>query len=373
LAAAAIYLCSRLVVILAINVAGIYLPPWQDGLWQAGPHWYDHLLRWDSEWYAGIATQGYRYNGDPHELQSVVFYPLYPLLSRFVAWVTGASPDVALLLVANVAAVGAVLLFCKLARQFLDDEAAVLAVAFLSFFPGSLFLSAGYTEPLALLLILGCFVLLRGRRYVLASACAGLAVATRSAGIVLVPVLLWELWLKFRADRGRFVLYAVVCTAIATAGLWLYMIYLGAAFGHPLAFADAQAAFNGDTSLGGRLVAALTLQPLLRLRFGDLAPAELDQWSFILLLVLSVLAWRRLSASLGLFSIGALMLPYLTLSGGPAGLTSMTRFGLLAFPAFMMLAVVCRRSLWLGVGIIGLFAAMLGLNAALFAQWYWVD
>ena len=370
--AVAVFLCSRLVILLAIDFASIYLPLWKSDSWQSGPHWYDRLLRWDSEWYAGIAAHGYHFNGNADELQPVVFYPLYPLFSRFVAEIAGTSPAVALLLVANVAAVLAALLLCRLARRYFDDDVAVLSVALLSFYPGSLFLSAGYTESLALLLILTCFTLLDDRRYVFASVAAGLAAATRSVGIVLLPVLLWELWLHFRTNRRRFVVYAIVGVAIASSGLWIYMLYLEMAFGHPLAFADAQAAFNGDRSLGTRLVAALTLQPVLRLRFTDFSPAGLDQWFFILLLLLTVAAWRRLSGSLGLYSLGALMVPYLTLSGGPGGLTSMTRFGLLAFPAFIMLADLCRRSLWLCVVTMGLFAAILALHSALFAQWYWV-
>jgi hypothetical protein len=329
-------------------------------------------LRWDSEWYAGIAEHGYSYSGDPDSEQSVVFYPLYPLLSRFVAGLTGIGPAAALLIVANVAAVIAVLLLYRLARRTWGDETAVLTVALYSFYPGSLFLSAGYTEALALLLILICFTLLEYRRFVFAACAAGFAVATRFAGIALLPVLLWELWRQFGGDRRRFAGYAIFCSAIATSGLWLYAIYLGAAFGHPFAFADAQAGFNGDSSLAGRIASAVTLQPFLRLRLTDFSPAGLDQWFFVLLLLLTILAWWRMSVSLALFSLGALLVPYLTLAGGPAGFTSMTRFGVLAFPAFIMLAEYCRRSLWLCITAIGLFAAVLALHSALFAQWYWV-
>jgi hypothetical protein len=368
----AIYFSSRLVVFLAIEFAAVYLPLRTNGLLQPGDRWYDHLLRWDSGWYIGIATQGYHYNGDPNDQQAVAFFPLYPLISRFVALVAGISPAHALLLVANLAAVLAVLLLTKLVRREHGDEVALLAVAFLSFYPGSLFLSAGYTEALALLLILSCFALLNDRRYVLAAAVAGLAVATRSVGIVLTPVLLWELWLRFGADRRQFAWRAVACIVLATSGLWIYMIYLGIAFGHPLAFADAQAAWHGNVSLGSRLVAALTLQPLLRLHVADFSPAGLDLWFLLLFLLLTALAWKRLSSLLGLFMLGVLMLPYLSLSGGPVGPPSMMRFCLLAFPAFIVLAVECRRALWLGAIIIGLFAALLALDSALFAQWYWV-
>lgn len=372
LVAVAIYFGSRLVVLLAIKFAGIYLPLWKGQFWRYGSSWYDHLLEWDSQWYLHIAAQGYYYDGNGSRLQPVAFFPLYPLLAGFVAWVAGISPGAALLIVANVAAVLAVLLLCRLLRQSRGDEVAVLSVALLSFYPGSLFLSAGYSEALALALILGFFILLGDGRYISASLCAGLAAATRPVGIVLAAVLLWELWLKFRADRRQFVGYAIPCTVIASSGLWIYAAYLAVAFGSPLAFIHAQGAFNANTPLGDRLVSALTLQPFWQLSFAAATPADLDQWFFILFLGLTVLAWRRLSASLALFMLGVLLLPYLTLSGGPHKLLSMTRFALLAFPAFIVLAELSRRVWWLGVIIVGLFAAILGLHSALFAQGYWV-
>jgi Gpi18-like mannosyltransferase len=114
-------------------------------------------------------------------------------------------------------------------------------VALISFFPSSIFLSAGYTESLALLLMVSFFLAVARNRYLAAAMLAGLAVATRSAGIVLLPVLLWELW-RGRSPR-RFLIEAVPLSIVATSGLWLYIIYLGFAFGHPMAFADGQAAF----------------------------------------------------------------------------------------------------------------------------------
>jgi len=371
-----IYLASRLVIVVAANIGSAELPLWKQDLWQSGPSWYDHLLRWDSEWYAGIAADGYRYAGvpnDPNNLQSVVFFPLFPLLSRLFAQASGISAAHALLVVANVAALFAMLLFYKVARQGCGERVALLSVAFLSFFPGSLFLSAGYAEPLTLLFVLLGFALLQETRFLPASVCGGFAAATRAAGIVLAPVLLWELWCKYRHEPVRFVLRALLCLTLASSGVWLYMIYLGFTFGHPLAFSEAQSAWHGLTSPAERLSAALTLQPFLHFRFTDFSASGLDQWFFILLLAGSALAWARLSASFGLFSAGVLMLPYLSLSGGPLGLTSMTRYGLLAFPAFIALADICQKRLWLCVAIVGFFAGLLGIYAALFSQWYWVD
>jgi hypothetical protein len=67
-----------------------------------------------------------------------------------------------------------------------------------------------------------------------------------------------------------------------------------------------------------------------------------------------------------------LLLPYLTLSGGPAGFVSMNRFNLISFPLFVVLAEVGLRARWLVVGVIGLFSAALFMNAALFARRIWI-
>ncbi len=61
-----------------------------------------------------------------------------------------------------------------------------------------------------------------------------------------------------------------------------------------------------------------------------------------------------------------------TLSGGPAGFVSMSRFNLVSFPLFVVLAAVGLRAQWLFAGILGLFGASLLMNTALFARRIWI-
>src|SRR5580692_11166845 len=84
LKALAIYLCSRLVVFLGVEFGTAYISLGND-TWLGGTRWYHRLLRWDSEWYKIIASEGYKYDGDPGLSQTVVFYPLYPALCRLVS------------------------------------------------------------------------------------------------------------------------------------------------------------------------------------------------------------------------------------------------------------------------------------------------
>ena len=370
LQALAIYLCSRLVVFLGVVFGKTYIALGNDD-WIAGTQWYHRLLRWDSEWYKIIATEGYKYDGDAGVRQTVVFYPLYSMLSRLVSEVLRIDVVDAMLLVANLAAVTAVLLLFKLVRERFGDRNALATVAMISFFPSSIFLSAGYTEPLALLLMVSFFLAVGQERLLLAALFAGLAVATRSSGIVLFPVLLWELWR--RRSPGRFLIEAIPLSIIATSGLWGYMIYLGVAFGHPMAFADGQAAFHENTTMSARLLSALTLEPFGRLNLTDVSPAGLDQWFTLLFIALIVCSWfAGISRGMTLFAAMVLALPYLTLCGGPAGFISMARFNIVSFPLFVVMALLTDRRRWAVPGIVGIFGGLLMIYAALFSQWQWI-
>jgi hypothetical protein len=370
--ALAIYAASRLVIAMAIVFARHYVPPaCSGGPCAAQTPWTQHLLRWDAGWYQAIALNGYSYSGDPHKWTSVVFYPLYPYLSRALAALTGIWIGDALLIVSNLAALAAILALVRLLADRFGDAATLTTVALLSFFPTSFFFSAGYTESLSLLLCVLFFLQLKTGNLPAAAGFAALATATRPTGIVLVPVLLWELWQRHGRDPRRFVLLALAAAIVATSGLWLYMLYLGLAFGDPLLFSKGQAAWHGD-DFWGRLWSALTLKPVrsISLRFRELRDA--DPFYFVAFAVLAILCWRRLSVSFALFASGVLLLPYLTLAGGPSRFTSMHRFVLLAFPAFLVLALLCEGRRWLAVSLIGLFAAGLFLYTALFSQAYWI-
>jgi Gpi18-like mannosyltransferase len=372
--ALAIYGSSRLVVVWAIYIAArIVLPAHQSvpSVPFASTSWYNYLLRWDSAFFATILYEGYNYKGG-----TANFYPLYPLIAKALTILPGIDGLLALVVVANVAAILSVLLLFKYVRHDHGDEVAFSTIAFLSFFPTSLFLSAGYTESLALLLILCCFIFLKREQFILAAAFAGLASATRSTGLVLLPVIIWELWCKFAGDQRRFFSYALLCSVIATSGLCLYMLYLWSAFGSPFVFVTAAAEWeNGDGGIVHSFISALLLKGFfpLQLSVHYLYPRSFDVWFFLLFLTLVLVHRKSLPSSLYLFALGVLMLPYLTHTGGTIRFESMTRYILLAFPVFIVMAKLCKNRLWLVPCISGLFAAMLFAYSALYAQWYWVE
>lgn len=359
LSALLIFLTSRLVVIAGI-VAGYQLTRNTiPGQWDAGDAWYFRLLRWDSGWYRDIVDLGYSYSPDPTVHSTVAFYPLYPIVSFAVKVLLGVSTPVALLLVANIAALVAVLLLTKVARDQLGDRDALIAVALFCFVPMSVFLSAGYSEPLCLVFVLAGWLCLTTKRFVAAAVMIALALASRSVGFVMIPVMVWEIWRQDDVPLPQMLRQMVVCGLIAVSSLLAMMLYFGIEFGHPLAFAAAQGAWQQGTFLQ-RFLAAVTLQPFLHF--------DISQVWFLAVLVLSVLSFWRLPTGLALYAVGALALPYLTL-----GITgSMNRFSLMCFPAFMCLAVLCKGRILLASVLTAAFGVMLAIDAARFSQWYWV-
>jgi Gpi18-like mannosyltransferase len=375
LAAFLIFMSSRVVMLLAIVFSHSFIPQNSGGeYWNLGLSWYRYLLRYDSGWYWKIASEGYTYNGDDLVQQSVVFYPLYPLVSWTVSVLFDVHPTIALLIVSNSAILIAVLLIFKLIKDDYGEGVALFALSSLSFFPTSFFFSVAYTESLAFLLISAFFLLLKKEQYFFTASCAGLTLATRPTGIVLLLPLLWELWRKFLKERKRLIIYVLGCGILATSGLWSYMIYLWAAFDSPLAFMTAQRAWHNGNEIGSNFFSILTLRPFRHLT--DILKTgpqtyTLDIWFFLSFLLIILLFRRKLTISYNIFAFGVLLLPYLTRSGS-LGFVSVTRYLLLAFPVFIILGDLFEKHRWLGICVTAIFAAMVFMYTALFAQWYWV-
>jgi hypothetical protein len=370
-----IFLSSRLVMALAIIFAVRFVPQApNEGIWNANPSWCHYLLRYDSGWFVRIMREGYTYDAASAAGQPVVFLPLYPLVSWFVGFILSIHNHNAVLIVSNLSALAAIPLLYKLIRDEYGHEVALYTVAVLSFFPTSLFFSAGYAESLTLLLIVSFFLFLRRGQFLLASTFAGLALATRLTSVVLLLPLVWEMWRSIGSDRKRWLTTALPSLIVATSGLWTYMIYLAVKFNQPLAFAHALGGWQGGTSIVENLPAALMLRPFRALRHIKQAGPYanyIDPWIFLAFLTLIIVFWKRLRTSHAIYAVAAVLFPYLTRSGGPLLWESFGRYMILVFPVFVVIGQIAKTRLWLGLGVIGVFSAMLFVYMAMFSQWYW--
>ena len=182
---------------------------------------FDH---WDAEWLLRIARDGY-------DEVSAAFFPLYPalvaLLGSSIVWGT--------LLSLVAAGLGAVCVF-RIARAKLGDSGAHDTVLVLALFPTAFVFTAVYSDGLFLLLSAASFLAAERGRPWLAGIAGGLAVATRSMGLALVPALVYLLWPRSRRETWR-----LVPLLLLPAALGLYAFYLDREVGDAFAFTNAQA------------------------------------------------------------------------------------------------------------------------------------
>ncbi len=94
------WLLARLIVVGALGLARVTVRTVRPGNPAALHRVQEGLLVWDAGWYRAIAAHGYAAAG----LQSLRFYPLYPLLGAGLGRVPGVGIGAALVMVANLSA-----------------------------------------------------------------------------------------------------------------------------------------------------------------------------------------------------------------------------------------------------------------------------
>ncbi|GAC1369028.1 MAG: hypothetical protein PVS3B1_28240 [Ktedonobacteraceae bacterium] len=353
-------------------------------------------LRFDSNFYLGIAQGGYWDAASLHGASNWAFFPLFPLLLRALALPFGASTTAltfAGILVANGATVVAALYLYKLTAREFSHSVAARAVFYLALFPLSYYLSAVYPESLFLALSLACVYYARTRRWWLAGLCGGLAALTRPQGVLLVAVAGWEYWQwlakQYYPREARAGVAAVRGWLLSrTVGLvraarsWSTWRGIAALLQIPLALAFfcLYAKWKVDTFLpftvtereGWGRHFRNPVKFLLETVMHPVAPNPYD-WNFYALSILCVLImllllvplFRRLPTIYGIFTVLFFGMPLTT-----GSLQSSARFMLGIFPLYLLLAWWTSR----GSGeqqsrrhtyVVATFAALLALATVL--------
>jgi hypothetical protein len=323
--------------------------------------------------------------GEAHGV-AAAFYPLYPLSVAGVGRVFGGHYVVAGIVVSLAAALAAFVLLYRLTETRLGPEGARRAVLYLAVFPTALFLGAVYSESMFLVLAIGAFVLGERRHWLGAGAATGLAMLTRIAGVALLPALVVMAWRQ--PNRGRALLRLCVAPLIFAT----YPLYLGLDRGDAFAFARAQGFWNRHLSYAGPFggiwdglrsawagveqLASGSHTHVYWTPVRDTDPmraaaVNLEAFAFLVLLIaLTVVAWRRFGAPYGLFCVVSLAIP-LSAPSTRWPLLSMPRFGLVLFPCFMALAVIGGRPR-VHTAILVVSSIMLGVAVTQWALWQWV-
>lgn len=288
---------------------------------------------WDSSWYVHIAEYGYKDFPVDGPFANYGFFPLYPLLSRWVGWVVGGSSFVGGLVVSNVALIVACVFLYRLVLLDDDEATARRAVKYLFVAPVAFLFSAMLTEGLYLALVIMCFYFARTKRWWVVGGLGFLVALSRQPGVLVAIPLAWIYLEQVRATRGSIwrLRPDVLALGFIPAGLGVFMWFCWRLTGDPLAYADI-----GVTAWGNEL-----RNPFSYLWQSYSSPAmhiSVPAWYMTGALVLAVALLRRLSVPYALFVLISLFVP-LTY-GGPAAGT--LRYTAVIFPLYIGLARVTR-------------------------------
>ena len=375
------YLCNRLVLVLVGLLADFYILPllksnsllssvklnthFPDALWLMWRHF-------DAGFYIDIAEHGYWAASTLHTASNWIFLPLYPMLIYPLGHLFGGSDaafDIAGMLVSNVAGLVAVTYLYLLVRREFGSHVASRTVFYLALFPTSFYLSALFPESVFLACAIACIYYARQQRWWLAGVCGALASLARIQGFLLVAPVAWEYWQAI-SDRYAPLPDMSGMTPSQKAYNWLYSRLQGPS----LAFLELRNLLH----LLAIALIPLGLLPFLiysQIKTGDFlatihnhhvgwgryfeypwqlladafshprSPDPMD-WNFWLLNVIVILvflgftiwSFRRLPIIYALYTFVMVLMPLSTSS-----INSISRYYLVIFPAFILLALWSDR------------------------------
>lgn len=284
------------------------------------------LLAWDGGWYRAIADVGYT----DLPAESVRFFPLLPMATAAVSWLTGLPTGVALTGICWLAALGFGALVAELTRRELGDRATGRRAAWLvQLAPGASVLVLGYTEAPAGLLAVAFFMLLRAGRWA-ALIPVGLASGlVRPTGLLLVVPAVVCLW-----DRRATIGWRLAGALAPLAGVGLYLAWSAVTFGSAL--------LPFSTQTGQSLRGGVAQNPLPYLLHGsDVGtPRPLALVLLVAAAALLVVTFRRLPLPYGLWAV-CLVAAAVTAHA----MSSLPRYLAGIFPLAMAAATVLRSRL----------------------------
>jgi hypothetical protein len=292
------------------------------------------LLVWDGGWYQSIAGHGYASSG----LQSVRFFPAFPMAARLLGRVPGVGVGAALVIIANVCALAAMAALVVLVQQDLGDrELARRSAWLLALAPSAYSLVLGYADGPLLLCSVVTVLAARTGRWGWAAA-AGLAGGlVRPLGILLAVPVAIELWQGRRtpASGTRWAARAAAVVA-PVVGTGLYLSWVNSQFGDPWL------PFRVQQQLGHRGTVTFPLTAmwhnLTSVVHGHHLGSALHIPWVVLSVALLVVAFRRLPLSYAAFAASVLVV-----SLASSNLDSFERYSLGAFPLVVAASTLTVR------------------------------
>lgn len=280
----------------------------------------DSLLQWDGGHYLEIAKFGYLNPSD------FAFFPLYPFLIRFFSSFLGNEIFWGLL-ISNTAFLIFLQLFYNSLSQKYSSKIAFNSTILYLLFPTTFFTTTFYSESLFLLLAYLSFWAMDNKKYLLAALTINLSSLTRLLGAALVISFFYKYFALLKSQKLS-LNFKILLPFFSALGIIIYSSYLLFVAGNFLKFASVQALW------GREIVDPITtiLSYFWTFMFEIKPPMDYLDFTFtIAFLLVLILGRRKISSSLWIFSMLAILIP-----ASSGTLTSTPRYLLSSIGAFII-------------------------------------
>ncbi len=316
--------------------------------------------RMDSATYLGIAQEGYHAKG-----HYAGFFPLYPLLIRWLAIPLGGNVVLSSLVISHVALFFSLLYLYRLVRLDFGEKIAQRSIVYLLLFPTSIFLVSAYTEALFLCLSILSFYFARTGRWGRCGVFGFFAALTRFSGILLFLPFLYEYLAQkdFQLKRLRADLFLLL---LIPAGIASFFYFLLREFHSFTKYFEMQEVFytrnwtfTAPIESVREMIVALTRSVVAQNQY--VLAAELV--IFVVFFVLIFFVFRTQPRSYALYALLGILVPFF--SGNVVGIY---RYVLVLFPFFILFADWSRKSRPMAWSLGLVFGAFLILVVGIFVS-----
>lgn len=288
----------------------------------------------DGGHYLDLAQYGYGYQ---HKTDmDYAFFPIYPWLIKSFNFFN--SYLFSGLFLSHLALILSLYFLYKLILFDENAKIAKSAIQFLIIFPTAFFFGSVYTESVFLLLSVLSFYFARKNNFFLSSVFAGIASATRLAGIFIFPAIVYEYWLANDKNLKKALNPSIVWLSIAPLGLLSFMKFQVIKVNDPLFFVNLQSNFAQRTTDKLILLYQVFFRYFKMLIFVDhtdplFFTVMLEFLSACLLVFILIFFIKKMRFSYWIYCLLSFLVPSLT-----GTFMSLPRFVLVLFPVFIFLS-----------------------------------
>ncbi len=313
-------------------------------------------FKWDSGWYYNIVKNGYQYVHTIKPVQqTIVFFPAFPLITRFIHFLTGLSYSFSGILINYIFTIGIILLILKIWPIFIDKYSKLnseyklknyfLPVILVLCIPTVFVFSTYYSDATLIFFITLSLYLAFKKKYILAALAAGIASATIITGVVAGVGLIFiyieqkQLWKSKINIIIKELLKLFGLGLLSIWGLLYYMLFLQLRFNSFFAF------YTDEKAWGRNNVSLLTnLKDIWYNNFSKIFDPQFfgghvnylvnlsDMLATVGIILIIIWSIKHKNLWLSVYSFIALILP---LSSG--SMISMNRYFLILIPAVVLI------------------------------------